>query len=347
MAKTQKPLAPQDLAAYFESMTMLLRAGVPANECPAIIAEDMEGSELAFVCGKLGEMLSGGEVFVLSEALQKSGRFPAYAEEMVFLGEESGRLELTCDQLGAYYRRQEALAASIRSAISGPVLLMIMMSVVLIFLISFVLPVFENVFTSLGLAAAGGLAGAFTAARAAMAVVGVLLAFIIVVLVMYLLPGGRARLARMAQTLPLTRRIHYALNAGRFTGGLAMLLSSGIGVGQAVEKAGALVENKRITDKIPAAKADVDAGEDLGSALVKHGVLDGFEAKILLSASRAGQTEVAMQNLSAIYTEEANGGIDRLLGMIEPALVGILSVSIGVILLSVMLPLTGILSAIN
>ena len=347
MAKSMKSLPSQDLASFFESSTMLLRAGVPANECPDIIASDMEGSDLAAVCSKVEQTLTNGEFYVLSEALENSGRFPAYAIEMLRLGEESGRLEITCQSLGEYYRRQEALERSIRSAISGPVLLMAMMSVVLIFLIAFVLPVFENVFASLGLTAGGGMSGAFMAARIAMVVVGLLLAFILVLLVIYVLPGGAARLGRMAETLPMTRRIHYALSAGRFTGGLAMLLASGISTGEAVEKAGALVENRRIAAKIPEAKRAVDEGEDLGKALVKHGVLDGFVAKILLSASRAGQTEAAMSSLSEIYSEEANSSIDRLLGMIEPALVGVLSVAIGVILLSVMLPLTSIMSAIN
>ncbi len=347
MSNNKKDLPAHDLAAFFESMTMLLNAGVPANECSDIIATDMQGSELAQTAARIDKILSGGQVFVLSEAMQQAGGFPAYAIEMVRLGEDSGRLEVTAESLGVYYRQQEALGQSIRSAISGPVLLMVMMSVVLIFLILFVLPVFENVFASLGVNAAGGMLGAFTAAQVAMGVVGLLLLLVLFVLIMYLLPGGRKRLTAMAESFLPTRRIHYALNAGRFTGGLGMLLASGIAVGEAIEKAGALVENKKIAEKIPLAKQDVDAGEDLGKSLVKHGVLDGFEAKILLSASRAGQTESAMNNLSTIYSKEANSGIDRLLGMVEPALVGILSVAIGVILLSVMLPLTSILSTIQ
>lgn len=342
-----KMLPPQDLAAFFESMTMLLRAGVPANECPDIIAGDMEGSVLAKVSRHVGEILESGEVYILSEALENSGGFPPYAIEMIKLGEESGRLETTAEQLGEYYRRQESLNQSIRSAISGPVLLMMMMSVVLIFLITFVLPVFENVFASLGLAGTGGMGSAFMAARVAMVVVGLLLVVVLIILAMYIVPKWRVKLVAMTEKFPLTKRIHYAISAGRFTGGLAMLLASGISVSEAMEKAGALVENKRISQNLPKARAEVDEGEDLGKALVNNGVLDGFEAKILLSASRAGQTESAMRNLAAIYSEEADNGIDRLLGLIEPALVGILSVAIGVILLSVMLPLTSIMSAIN
>lgn len=347
MPAKNKMLPAHDLAAFFESMTMLLRAGVPANECADIVAGDMQQGALAEAAARVSAILSGGEVFVLSQALQQSSGFPEYAVEMVRLGEESGRLETTAEQLGEYYRKQEALAQSIRSAITGPVLLMVMMSIVLIFLISFVLPVFENVFASLGLAGTGNMGGAFIAARVAMAVVGVLLAVVVLVVVVYLLPGGKARMAKLAQSLPIIKNIYYALSASRLCGGLAMLLASGISTGEALEQAAALVDSRRIAEKVPAAKQMVDEGEDLGKALVECGVLHGFEAKILLSAARAGQTEVAMRNLSDIYAEEADHRIDRLLGAIEPALVGILSVAIAVILLSVMLPLTNILTSIG
>ncbi len=345
--KSTKKLRSHELAAFFESMAMLLRAGVPANECPDIIATDMEGSKLEKAARKVADMLSGGDVFILSEAMDKSGAFPEYAIEMIRLGEESGRLESTTVSLGHYYRRQDELSQSIRSAISGPMLLLVIMGIVLFFLIVVVLPVFENTFESLGIAASGGMGGAFLAARISMIVVGVLLLVVLALVVMYVLPNGREKLADLAQSFPLTRRIHYAISASRFTHGLAMLMASGIPVGEAVDKAGALVDNHRILEKLPQLRAEVDKGEDLGKMLVSVGVLDGFEAKVLLSASRAGETESAMQKLSAIYSSEADNGIDRLLGAIEPALVGVLSVAIGVILLSVMLPLTSIMSAIG
>lgn len=342
-----KQLRAYDLAAFFESFSMLLHAGVPANEAADIIASDMEGGHLAVACKRLNDILSGGEVFVLSEAMDKSAYFPPYAVEMTRLGEESGRLESTSEQLGEYFRRQDSLQQSIRSAVSGPVLLMMMMGVVLIFLLSFVLPVFENVFATMGQVGSSGIGGAFLAARVAMVVVGALLAAILLLLVVYILPGGHKRMARLAERLPFTKNVYYAISASRFTNGIAMLLASGISTEEAIDKAGVLVENDRISKRLAAARSEVASGEDLGKALVNSGVLEGFEAKILLSASRAGQTESAMRNLSAVYAEEAENGIDRLLGMIEPALVGVLSVAIGIILLTVMFPLTTILTSIN
>lgn len=348
MAEKKKKTLPQlELSAFFESLGMLLRAGVPVNECPGIIAGDMEGSPLADTARRLDHMMSDENVYVLSEALVKSGSFPDYAVEMVRLAEESGRLESTATSLGEYYLRQHSLRQSVRGAISGPLLLLVVMGVVLVFLLVLVLPVFESVFASLGLVMGGGVNSAFLVARIAIGVVGLMLLLVLALAVVYLLPGGRVRLARLAEGFALTRRIHYAISASRLTHGLEMLLGSGISAGEAVEKVSALVSNRRIASRLPACKQAVEEGEELGKALVNTGVLDGFEARVLLSASRAGQTEEAMRKLSEVYANEADSGIDRMLGLIEPSLVGILSVSIGAILLTVMIPLVTIMSAVS
>lgn len=342
-----KALPAQELAAYFASLAMLLRAGVPANECPGIIATDMEGGRLGKAMTAVDALLNSGEVFLLSEAMAKAGGFPAYALEMMRLGEESGRQETAAEGLGEYYRHQSELNQSIRSAMTGPLLLLVMMAVVLFVLILFVLPVYDRVFASLGVTTSTGLGSAYIASRIAMGVVGVLLVLFLLVAFIYAFPRGRARLIRVSEAFPLTKRIHYAISASRLTHGLQMLLASGISSSDALEKAEVLVKSRQIAKNMPACIKAVNEGEDLGKALVNTGVLSGFEAKVLISASRAGQTELAMGRLSEVYSSEANAGIDRLVSVIEPVLVGILSVSIGIILLSVMLPLINIMSALN
>lgn len=345
-AKPMKPLPPLELSAFFASFAMLLHAGVPANECAGIIADDMKSGPIGQVARNIENIFSSGDVFVFSQAMQITGAFPAYAVEMMQLGEESGRTETSAEALGEYYRNQAELRQNIRSAVSGPLLLLVMMSAVLFFLIIFVLPVYDRVFTSLGIAG-GGLGGANIATRIAMVVVGALILLFLLGLMLYLFPKGRTVLQGLAQVFRPTRKIAYVIAASRLTNGLEMLLSSGISGGEALAKAGALVNNKQITKKLPACIQAVEQGEDLGKALVSSGILVGFEARVLISASRAGQTEVAMGRLSQVYANQANAGIDKVISIIEPALVGLLSVAIGVILLSVMLPLVNIMGALN
>lgn len=344
--KRNSLLSAQELAVFFASAAMLLRAGVPANEIPGIIAEDTGGGRMGAAAQKMEQLLFSGQEFALGAAMQAAGGFPAYAVEMVQLGEEAGRLEQALDSLGNYYRHQSELGQAVQAAVRGPFFLLVAMSAVLFFLVIFVLPVYESVFASLGVVGGVSLAGANVAARVAIVLACLLLFVFLGSLVAYAFPKGRAFLLRLVQAVPVTERVHYAASASSLTGGLQMLLASGIPAGAALQKAAALVADRRIVSRLPACQEAVEQGEDIGKAMVHSGVLTGFEAKILVSAARAGQTEAAMESLSAVYAEQANEGIDRLVGLIEPALVGLLSITLGSILLSVMLPLINIMSAI-
>ncbi|MDL2324146.1 type II secretion system F family protein [Ruminococcaceae bacterium OttesenSCG-928-A16] len=340
-------LPPQELAVFFESMSMLLHTGVIAGEAPGIIEGDVEPGKLKTACQRLNEILESQQAHTVSAAMHQSGLFPEYSVEMYRIGEASGRLETISQLLSRFYRRQDIVNSNVRGAIGGPILLLAMMSIVLFFLILYVLPVFQGVFNSLGASSAGGMQMAFTASRIAMAVVGVLLLGVITLLVLYLIPATKQKVLQFCSILPPVRRIMYMVSAGRFTQGLAMLMASGIGAPEALDRATALVQDKTIQKNLPACKKMVEEGEDIGKALVASGVLVGFEARVLLSAARAGQTSIVLSRLAEHYAQQADAGIEGILSMLEPALVGILSVAIGVILLSVMLPLTGVMSAIQ
>ena len=342
----KKNLPAYELAVYFDSLAMLLAAGVSANECPDIIAEDTAGTRVSAAAKQAGAIIESGETYVLSEAMEKSGCFPEYATDLTKLGEDAGRLEETAQSLGDYYHEQDTLGQNLRAAITGPLILLLMMSVVLIFLLLFVLPVFQSVFESLGITAQSGMGPAFLTAWISMGVVGLLLVVVVIFFIMYMSPSGRASLAGLMEKLPFTKKIHYDISASRFADGLSMLLASGISPGDAFGRASGLVESETISRQLPAAQKEIDEGADLSETVVKMGILQGSEAKILLSASRAGQTEKAMHKIGKIYADEANDRINAALGALEPALVGVVSVAIGVILLSVMLPLTNIMSSL-
>lgn len=347
MSSKNSYLSNQEISAFFASLEMLMRAGVPLSESPGIIAEDVQKGALAQGASKLDKILNGGKIFTLHEAMEESGLFPEYASAMVYLGEKAGRLDKVALTLSRYYLSQHNLNAGIVNAISGPALLLAMMGIVQIFLLFFVLPVFDRAFESIGVAAGVGMLGAYTVSHIVIVIVFILLAFLLTILFFFRRPTGRQYLSELAQYLPLTRRLHYTISAGSLTHGLEMMIASGISGTEALDKAAAMVSNKKLLKQIPQCRQQVEEGVDIGKALVQSGVLSGFEARILLSAARSGDTEKAMGNLSNLYNIEAENGINQLLAIIEPALVGVLTVAIGAVLLSVMLPLISIMNAIS
>lgn len=342
-----KTLSAQELAVFFDSIAMLMRAGIIAGEAPGIIAADMENGRLQKACVQLDSLLSTGQECTVSGAMATSGVFTAYSIEMMRLGEISGRMDTTSQLLSSFYRRQDIVGENVKGAIIGPLLLLLLMSVVLLFLVFRVMPVFESVFESLGAVAGGNMAVAVLVSRVSLAAVGMLLLGIVIGAALFFIPATRNFALAVGKIFPPIRRIEYYFSASNFTQGLSMLLASGISGSEALGKTAGLVRNANISKHLPACQKMVESGEDIGKALVESGVLTGFEAKVLLSAARAGQTDLVMGRLAAHYAQQADAQLESLLAIIEPALVGVLSVAIGIILLSIMLPLTGIMSTIQ
>lgn len=130
---------------------------------------------------------------------------------------------------------------------------------------------------------------------------------------------------------------------------LSMALASGMTPEAALELAGRLVEEDApaAARRCEACRARLDGGDRLGAALREGGLLPQAQCRLLDTAERSGQADVMMERVAVQLAEEADAAIERRAGRVEPALVLAASALVGVILLSVMLPLMHILSAIG
>lgn len=340
-------LSPLELELFFTSTSFLLQSGIIASEVPDIMGSDLEKGKLKNACQKLTALLENGQAENLSAAMGKSGYFPIYSIKMVSLGEISGRLENTTKRLGEFYRRQDILSSNIKNAVIGPLLLLISMIIVLFFLIFYILPVFQEVFISLGSSNNNNLEIAMIVSKIILVFTSILLLLVILLVIGAFIPKTRESTLKIISILPSIRGIIYTLSAARFSQSLSMLLASGIDNESALGFVTPLVSNQKIRVKLPICQKEVEEGKDLAESLVYNNILSGFEAKMLLSASRAGQTPLVMEHLAEHYSESVNAKIESALNFIEPILVAILSISIGIILLSVMLPLIGIMGSLR
>ena len=133
----------------------------------------------------------------------------------------------------------------------------------------------------------------------------------------------------------------------RFASAMAMGASSGLSMEDSVEIAAKLCGGaKEIDEKTEKCRAEIAEGGSTADALANSGLFSGRDCRLLKLAERTGNLPETLEDLAKRQEEESLRSIDRLVGAIEPAIVVITSVLAGVILLSVMLPLMGLLSAI-
>ena len=345
----QKHLSNFEISQICRELAVLLHAGVMLGDGLALLAQEETGG-IAQVLTQIGIAVDQGET--LSDALRQSERFPAYVVGMVEVGERSGRTEQALQSLARYYERQEQMDRQIRSALTYPAILLLLMLVVIVVLLSQVLPVFDEVYASLGgqlTGVAGGLLLAGQALDAAMPLLCVLMAAAVaLVLAVSLSDSFRNRLLTLWRRRFGDRGVSRAISEARFAQALSMGLGSGLPLEEAVDQCAALLEDVPSAAKRCRTCADrLREGGDLADSLRESGVLPAAACRMLTLGLRSGNGDEVMEDIARRLSDDADQALERRVAQVEPTLVLATSLLVGAILLSVMLPLMNIMTAIG
>lgn len=349
MAVSGKLLSAAELSAFCEQIALILKAGIPVQEGVAIMAEDDRNASGADILNVIREHAELGESF--RGSLEAAGVFPKYMLDMVDIGEQSGRLDEVMDSLVAYYERSEAVSKSLRSAVTYPVLMIVMMLVVIGILIMKVLPIFAQVFDQLGsqlsafsqgILRLGGMLNQYAAV-----IVAVLALAAAVLVGMRFTKGGAAMYGRLFRIFPGTRKLASKISAGRFASAMSLMLSSGLDVDQSLDMARALVDDPQVEEKISGCQKDIAEGASFSDALAKAGIFSGVYTRMVTVGFKTGSVDGVMQKIADRCEAEVDDQIGVMISILEPTLVAVLSLIVGMILLSVMLPLMGIMTSIG
>lgn len=331
---------------------MILKSGVSVTEGIMILKEDAGREENPL--RELYEEMQGylEETGIFYDTLEETGAFPDYMIRMVRIGEQTGNLDEVMEGLAAYYTREENVVQDIKSAVTYPLLMLGMMLVIFLVMLVQVLPVFAQVYAQLG----GQMTG--VAAVLLKAGEGIRQYYGWIILVLQALFGGcvwlfctakgKERFRKMARGFFGTRAIMECMQTARFASAMSMALRSGMDYDGAFGLVDLLVsEDASMKQKLAACREQVEEGESFSLAAVQAGILSGLYGRMLFIAERTGDTDGALRRIAAQADDEVTARIQNFISVLEPTMVAVLSVLVGGILLSVMVPLMGILSSIG
>ncbi len=346
---TIKPLNNFEISTFSSQMSMMLSAGITVKESLHLIEQDADTAEAQALTSEIYKALEEGNT--LCDSMRSTDVFPGYMLEMVHLGEETGKLDVVFASLADYYERNESIRSSIEQAISYPFIMVAMMFCVIIILVAKVLPIFKNVYEQLGTTMSGISATILSASGAmgAYSIAFIVIFCVFVILYLYVRESPRAqqRLMDFGSRFSLTRNLFDKIAAGHFASGMALALNSGFQTNDAIGLVEQLITNKEYLKKVTLCKAMVGEGISFADATVKAHIFSGNYGRIIATGYKSGMMDSVMNKVAAKYEEEIDNEIGRFLSIIEPTLVAFLSIVVGLILLSVMMPLMGIISQIG
>lgn len=343
--KQKRLIGDERLSVLCTEVPEFLSSGITAGEGFLILSEQETDPELKAVFEKIyQDTAAGGAV---SAALRVSGVFPEYLLRMTAVAEKTGTLEPVFRELADYYRRQDELRRTVKSAVEYPLLLLFIVLAVFFVFLTEVLPVFSRVFDQIGArmlpVAQAFLSAGLWLAQIRWELLGVLLAAGIAALVIRLVPAWNDRVyGRFSMGGEAGRRITEARTASA----LSLAVSGASDITEALQLACDFAAGFGGEAQLRACRDAVAGGESFARAAQNAGLFEPLYCRMLAVGERTGSTDAMMRDVAHRAQADMERAVDRRVGRIEPITVVVLSVCVGLLLLSVMLPLVGIMSAL-
>ncbi len=339
--KNANKLNNSELSTFCKQLAMVVSAGLPAYQGISILMDDTDDEATLLRLSKLFEPMQQGAT--LSFALREAECFPHYMIHMIELGEETGRLEEALSSLTFYYEREASIQSSVKHAVTYPLIMIVMMLTVLIVLIAKILPIFSQIYEELGSEITGF-------GRLLLNISSFLNHYMIIFVIIFLLLLVFCLLCyhlHIGQRFFQSSKIPMQIAASRFANCMYLVLASGFDTDEGLLLASQLVNNPHMQKRISHCQALIKQGEGFTKSILLSGIFSKMYSSWITIGETTGNMDDAMKQVCASYEEETDEAIEHYISILEPALVIILSLVIGLILISFLLPLLAIISSIG
>lgn len=323
-------------------LATLAGAGVPVATALQSLTAQADDPDTRRVLTEVHEAVRSG--ISLARAVEAHPEmFPELYASMVRAGEESGTLGLSLSRLADHLERQAGTRNRVRSALTYPLLMAAVASLVVVFLLTFVVPKIVGVFANLGQALPLptriliGVTGFLAAAWWALLI---LLAGGVLWLRRYLAtPAGARFRDSFVLALPLVGRVAHLSALSRFARTLSTMAAGGIPIDRALKIVAPVVGNVVIAERIDAAAARVIEGSSLSEALRLHAEIPPTLVQMIAVGEESGKLDYLLDKMADAIDGEIEARLSRMLSLLEPLIILLMGAVVGYIVISVLLPL--------
>jgi type IV pilus assembly protein PilC len=339
------------VAIFCRQFATLNQAGIPILQCLNILAKQTEDGRMRSVLQNVALEIERGKSLSDAFRLYKE-KFPEIFLSMIVAGELSGNIDQAMERLALNFEKECGTRDKIRAAMTYPTLIGILAVCAVAFLLIFIVPVFVDVFKSLG-------ATLPLPTRMLLAVSSALQRFwwIILPLLFVVLPVGfRQALAtrqgrriwdRFLLRLPVVGPMVTKSAVARFARSLATLLKSGIPLMRALETTEEIVGNSVAADDIAEARANIKEGERMAPILARSSFFPPMAVSMVAVGEESGSLDAILEKMASFYEGEVDAMIASLSSIIEPLMIVCIGGVVGFIAISIYLPLFGMAGAMQ
>lgn len=339
----------KEVVLLSRQIATMFEAKVSALATFRLLASEAENLLLRRVLTEVGDDINSG--VLISEALGKHEEvFSTFYVSMVKSGEESGKLSEAFTFLASYLERSHELISKAKNALIYPAFIIVSFIGVMILMFVFVIPKLSAIlketgqdipiYTKLVISISQ-----FFVSYGLFLLVGLIILGI--VLARYLrTASGRRSLAHFKLSIPYVGNLYRKLYLSRISDNLSTMLTSGISMVRALEITAEVVDNNVYREILLKSAESVKGGNQVSSVLVKYEEIPSIMIQMFKVGEETGKLGFVLETMSRFYRREVYDEVDTLVDLIEPAMIIVLGVGVGVLLTSVLVPIYNLASSI-
>jgi type IV pilus assembly protein PilC len=332
----------KDIAIFFRQFSVMIDAGLPLVQCLEILAANQENQTFQKTLTGVRTTVEGGAT--LANAMrQYPVVFDDLTTNMIEAGETGGILDIILQRLAQYVEKAVKLRSAVKSALIYPVSVVSIAILIVGALLKWVVPIFANLFTGLGVALP-------LPTRMVMGLstfVGHFWWFFIVGLVALFFglkqirkhPKGRYYFDHMLLKMPAIGSLLRKIAVARFTRTLGTLITSGVPILEGLAITAKTSGNAVLEEALMKVRKAIEEGRTIIDPLKESGVFPNMVTQMIGVGEATGAMDSMLQKIADFYEDEVDAATRDMLAMLEPLIIGMLGISIGGIVISLYLPL--------
>lgn len=330
------------LSRFCREFSVLLTSGMNLMTALQLLYEREEKPKQKLCYMHMIEGIEKGDT--LHEAMKKQGNtFPGLLKAMVLAGESSGSIDLVMEKMALYYEKETQIKAKIQNAMIYPVILMVVTVAVVMVLFTFVLPQFFQMFDGQSVPA---ITSFFMGISSFMTNYWYLVLLGILVLVLLIKTACASEKAafwidKVKISFPMIGKLVEKVLMAHFANAMNILYASGITIVKALEISSGAIGNRYVEQRLGQVREEVEKGITLSSALQSKELFDSMFCSMIHIGEESGNLEMMFQKLSEYLEQESEQAVQKMMAILEPAILIIIAVLIGAVIASVMLPIYG------
>jgi general secretion pathway protein F len=337
-----KRVKPGEISAMTRQLSILLGAGIPLVKSFETLISQITNSMLRKIMARIKESVNQGNSLAFSLS-QHPKIFSNIYINMVHSGETSGSLDVVLDRLAEFGEHQQALRGRFKAALIYPIFISLIGTLVLFFLITFVIPNITQIFSEMHQTLPLPTIVLISVSHFLKSFwwVALLTLFSIVVIIRQLVkrPRGHYLWDEAKLRIPVIGPINQKIALARFGRTLSSLLQNGVPLISSLQIVRNIVNNILIARVIDAASDEIRAGKSMHGSLAQSRWFPSMAVQMISVGEQSGELETMLNKIADAYEREVESHIIALTSMLEPVMILIMGLIVLFVVISILLPI--------